>query len=135
MEIFKRTKQLKEDANNRIFKIEDAIRDAYKIYVEYKEKEQNTTYQDYLKLEKAIKGFYYDQLELVEVGRLNFDYFPIKMYASMKHHKNSYCRKAIKNLDIQLKKEGIIVDEMLKYLEVEKVKYANEQNEEDVRSM
>ena len=120
----KKYKKIKYDASERIESIEARIRAANKIYNEYISNKDSQTLQGFNKLKQAVDYFYKDEYVMKVVGGGMFsDTLPMSMYDSMQNHKYEYCRRAIKNMDKKLAKEGIYTNQILDFVKKEQQKF------------
>lgn len=126
MNIIEKRIKIKNETEARIKSIKCLIKEAYSLYVEYKNNGQKATKQDCLNVIAAINKFYKDDSRTICIGNLMYDEVPVSMYASMKYHKYAICRNAIKQLDKELAKQGIVVEELLDFKEKEEKKLQQE---------
>ncbi|MBQ3494653.1 MAG: hypothetical protein IJA69_04490 [Clostridia bacterium] len=126
MNIIEKRIEIKSETQARIKEIKYLIEKAYSLYAEYKNKAQKATKQDCLNVIAAINKFYKDDSRTICIGNLMYDEVPVSMYASMKCHKYAICRNAIKQLDKELARQGIVVEELLDFKEIEEKKSQQE---------
>lgn len=107
---------VRDEISKRIFDIRRYILEAHENYTKYLKSGENANLNEYSNLLLSIDRFYYDKHEQVLISpRQGYDLQTTYMYEGMKNHRMLRCRWAIKKLDRELAKKGIVVDDLIKF--------------------